>query len=134
MKMAEVAGAAALAMISTNAAAAAQEPSPAEQASVDAKAIVADVTRILNENYVLPDMRPKLAAALAKGLADGHYSVSDPNVLAERSTPTSMQSRTTAISACIPTRSRQPSLQLVLAAPGRTTRRRRLKRYGSPTA
>ena len=84
MKMAEVAGAAALAMISTNAAAAAQEPSPAEQASVDAKAIVADVTRILNENYVLPDMRPKLAAALAKGLADGHYSVSDPNVLAEK--------------------------------------------------
>jgi len=83
--MAGMAGAAALAMVSTNAAAAVQQPSAAAQAAtVDAKAVVADVTRILEENYVLPEMRPKLAAALAKGLADGHYNVSDPGVLAEK--------------------------------------------------
>jgi len=82
-KMAELAGAAALALIPANASAAVQEAA-VTPASVDAKAVVADVTRILNENYVLPDLRPKLAAALSKGLAEGHYSVSDPNVLAER--------------------------------------------------
>jgi len=82
-KMAELVGAAALALIPANASAAVQEAA-VTPASVDAKAVVADVTRILNENYVLPDLRPKLAAALSKGLAEGHYSVSDPNVLAER--------------------------------------------------
>ena len=83
-RMAELAGAAMLALIPANASAAVQEAAAVTPASVDAKAVVADVTRILNENYVLPDLRPKLAAALSKGLADGHYSVSDPNVLAER--------------------------------------------------
>lgn len=83
-KMAELAGAAALALIPANANAAAQEATAATPASVDAKAVVADVTRILNENYVLPDLRPKLAAALAKGLAGGHYNVSDPSILAEK--------------------------------------------------
>jgi len=83
-KMAELVGAAALALIPANASAAVQEAAAVTPASVDAKAVVADVTRILNENYVLPDLRPKLAAALSKGLAEGHYSVSDPNVLAER--------------------------------------------------
>lgn len=82
--MAELAGAAALALIPANANAAVQEATAAPSVSVDARAVVADVTRILNENYVLPDLRPKLAAALAKGLAEGHYNVSDPNVLAEK--------------------------------------------------
>lgn len=83
-KMAILAGAAALALIPANANAAVQEAATATPASVDAKAVVADVTRILNENYVLPEMRAKLAAALAKGLAEGHYNVSDPSVLAEK--------------------------------------------------
>ena len=36
------------------------------------------------ENYVLPEVRPKLDAALAKGLAEGRYDVADPAVLVER--------------------------------------------------
>jgi hypothetical protein len=83
-KMVELAGAAALALIPSNADAAVQEPTAAIPARVDSKAVVADVTHILDENYVLPDLRPKLAAALAKGLAEGRYGVSDPNVLSER--------------------------------------------------
>lgn len=83
-KMAELAGAAALALIPANANAAAQEAKTASPASVDAKAVVADVQHILNQNYVLPELRPMLSAALSKGLADGRYNVSDPNILAER--------------------------------------------------
>ena len=82
-KMTELAGAAALAMLATNGVQA-QQPAASAQTAVDAKAVVADVTRILNENYVLPDMRPKLAAALSKGLAEGRYNLTDPNVLGER--------------------------------------------------
>jgi hypothetical protein len=83
-RMSELAGAAALALIPANANAAAQEAAAVTPASVDAKAVVADVTRILDENYVLPDLRPKLAAALSEGLAEGHYDVNDSNILAER--------------------------------------------------
>jgi hypothetical protein len=83
-KMAELAGAAALALIASGADAAMQEATPVTRAPVDAKAVVADVTRILDGNYVLPGLRPKLAAALSKGLAEGRYNVDDPNVLAER--------------------------------------------------
>ena len=53
-------------------------------ASINGRAVVADVRRILAANYVLPDMRPKLDAALAKGLASGRYDVSDPAELATR--------------------------------------------------
>jgi hypothetical protein len=83
-RMTILAGASALALIPANANAAAQEATAATPASVDARAVVADVQRILNENYVLPDLRPKLSAALSKGLAEGRYNVRDPNVLAER--------------------------------------------------
>jgi len=53
-------------------------------ASINGRAVVADVRRILAANYVLPDMRPKLDAVLAKGLASGRYDVSDPAELATR--------------------------------------------------
>jgi hypothetical protein len=75
--------AAALALVSHNGAAQ-TVPAPASAAQIDARAVVADVRRILNENYVLPDMRPKLDAALSEGLAKGQYNVSDPMVLADR--------------------------------------------------
>lgn len=84
-KMAMVAGAAVLAM--TPAGAAAQGTATAAAtapANVDVQAVVADVRRILNENYVLPELRPKLDAALAKGLAEGRYNVADTGLLAER--------------------------------------------------
>ena len=60
------------------------EATAAAAAKVEPRAVVADVKRILNENYVLPELRPQLAAALDKGLAAGRYNVSDTGVLAER--------------------------------------------------
>ncbi|MEO6255970.1 MAG: S41 family peptidase [Sphingomicrobium sp.] len=53
-------------------------------ATVDGKAAVAGIRHILSQNYVLPEVRPKLDAILAKGLAEGRYAVSDPNILADR--------------------------------------------------
>ena len=82
-KMAILAGAAALATMSASDAAMAQGPT-ATSSQVDAKAVVADLQRILDVNYVLPEVRPKLSAALSQGLAAGRYNVSDPSVLAER--------------------------------------------------
>jgi len=84
-KMAMLAGAAALATISASDVARAQGSAAAATSSqIDAKAVVADVQRILDANYVLPEMRPKLNAALSQGLTAGRYNVSDPNILAER--------------------------------------------------
>ena len=84
--MTVLAGAAALALIPANAEAQAQEATTATPAKVDSRAVVADVQRILNENYVLPELRPQLSAALAKGLAEGRYNVADTGILAERIT------------------------------------------------
>jgi hypothetical protein len=53
-------------------------------AKVDGKAAVTEIRRILAQNYVLADVRPKLDAALAKGLAEGRYAVTDPELLVER--------------------------------------------------
>ena len=83
-KMAALAGAAALALIPATAGAQVQEATAAAATKVDPRAVVADVKRIINENYVLPEMRPQLAAALDKGLAAGRYDVSETGVLAER--------------------------------------------------
>ncbi|HEY0411610.1 MAG TPA: S41 family peptidase [Allosphingosinicella sp.] len=59
-------------------------PTAAARAPADAKAAVAEIRRVLAENYVLPEMRPKLDAALARGLAEGRYDVTEPGMLAER--------------------------------------------------
>ncbi|MCH8614988.1 S41 family peptidase [Sphingomonas sp. SM33] len=75
------------ATLGISAASNAAQPAPAPVASatqVDAKAVVADVRRIIAANYVLADVRPKLDAALAKGLEAGRYNVSDPGDLAAR--------------------------------------------------
>jgi hypothetical protein len=63
------------------------QPAPvpaAVPAPADAKAVVAEIRRVLAENYVLPEVRPRLDSALAKGLAEGRYDVADPIALAER--------------------------------------------------
>ena len=70
-----LAGAAALAFLSTSAVA---------QTAFDADAVVSDVRKVLAANYVLPETRPKLDAVLAKGLAEGRYKVTDPTLLADR--------------------------------------------------
>ncbi|HEX8481309.1 MAG TPA: S41 family peptidase [Allosphingosinicella sp.] len=56
----------------------------AAPARVDGRTVVAEIRRVLAANYVLPEVRPKLDAALARGLAEGRYDVSDPAVLLER--------------------------------------------------
>lgn len=58
-----------------------QSSSPA---AVDAQATISDLRRILRENYVLPEVRPKLDAALARGLASGRYNVREPTELVSR--------------------------------------------------
>lgn len=50
----------------------------------DARAVVAEVRRVIAERYVLPERRPALDAMLARGLAAGRYNVADPAELAER--------------------------------------------------
>ena len=83
-KIEALASAAVLAMIPATAAALAQGATTAATTRIDAQAVVADVRRILRENYVLPELRPKLDAALAKGLAEGRYNnFSDPTALAQ---------------------------------------------------
>jgi hypothetical protein len=83
MKMTVIlASAAALSLTSGSATA---QPAPATAAQqIDAQKTIADVRRIIAENYVLADVRPKLDAALAAGLAAGRYNVSDPGALADR--------------------------------------------------
>jgi hypothetical protein len=82
--MAILVAAAAIALGSGNAAAQPASAPPASAKQVDSRAVIADVRRILADNYVLADVRPKLDAALAKGLASGRYDVADPTVLADR--------------------------------------------------
>lgn len=77
-----LAGAAALSFIP--AASSAQAPAAATEAAVEGRKVAEDVRRILAANYVLPEVRPKLDAALAKGIAEGRYDVTDPSMLVER--------------------------------------------------
>ncbi len=60
------------------------EPTASAAAKIDAAATVADVRRILKENYVLPNLRPQLDAALARGLESGRYIDADSAELARR--------------------------------------------------
>lgn len=56
----------------------------AAPAKVDGRTVVTEMRRLLAVNYVLPEVRPKLDAILAKGLAEGRYDVADPTVLLDR--------------------------------------------------
>jgi hypothetical protein len=51
---------------------------------MSSREVVAEVRRIIAENYVLPDKRPLLDKALGDGLAAGRYDVTEPAELAER--------------------------------------------------
>ena len=55
----------------------------AEQQALDPSAVVAEVRRVIAARYVLPERRPTLDAALARGLASGRYAVADPGRLAD---------------------------------------------------
>ena len=57
---------------------------PAPLPPLDARAVVAEVRRIIAERYVLPERRPALDAIFARGLAAGRYETTDPAELAER--------------------------------------------------
>jgi hypothetical protein len=58
-------------------------PVPAAPA-FDRAEVVAEVRKIIAENYVLPERRPALDAVLAEGLRSGRYDVPEPALLAER--------------------------------------------------
>ena len=75
---------AALGLVPASATAQMAAPAPSAQAQINGREVVAAVRQLLSSHYVLPDVRPKLDAALAKGLADGHYDVADPDELAKR--------------------------------------------------
>jgi len=55
-----------------------------QQAAVHGRAVAAEVKKLLDANYVLPDTRPKFDAVLAKGIAEGRYDVTDPEELVQR--------------------------------------------------
>jgi hypothetical protein len=59
-------------------------PAPVRSVPIDAPALVAAIRKVLAENYVLPQRRGPLDAALAKGLADGRYNVADSSQLVQR--------------------------------------------------
>lgn len=80
-RMAILIGAAALAVGSSSATA--QAPLKTASAQIDSQKVIADVRRIIAEHYVLADVRPKLDAALARGLAAGRYNLTNPQLLAE---------------------------------------------------
>lgn len=55
-----------------------------QQETVDGRAVAAEVKRLLDQHYVLPDLRSKFAAVLDKGIASGRYDVAEPEQLVER--------------------------------------------------
>ena len=75
-----------LAMVATAPAAvpATAQMSAAPAAPVHGRAVVAAMQKLLDEHYVLPEVRPKFDAVLAKGLAAGRYDVSDAKELVSR--------------------------------------------------
>lgn len=61
----------------------AQAPA-AQQARIDGATVAAEVKRLLNQHYVLTELRPKFAAILDQGIASGRYNVAEPGQLVER--------------------------------------------------
>ena len=78
-------GAAALAMTGSALTAQPAQPAAAQApGKIDARAAVAEVRKLIAENYVLPEKRAAIDAALAGSLAAGRYDTSDPGELAQR--------------------------------------------------
>jgi hypothetical protein len=80
MRLVILAGAAVLAWFSGTGANAQMAP----QAPVHGRVVAAEIKKLLDAHYVLPDARPKFDAVLAKGIAAGRYDVSDPEELVQR--------------------------------------------------
>jgi hypothetical protein len=64
--------------------ASAAQPASQAASTIDGRAVALEVKRLLNQNYVLPEARPKFAAVLDKGIASGRYAVSDEALLVTR--------------------------------------------------
>jgi len=60
------------------------QPAPQAAAAIDGPALASEVKRLLNTQYVLPELRGKFAAVIDKGIASGRYAVADANLLATR--------------------------------------------------
>ena len=60
------------------------QPASQTAAAVDGPAVAAEVKRLLNAQYVLPELRAKFAAVIDKGIASGRYAVPDANLLTTR--------------------------------------------------
>ncbi len=52
-------------------------------AEVDGRVVAGEVRRLLNEHYVLPELRSKFAVVLDKGIASGRYDGAQPEKLVE---------------------------------------------------
>lgn len=64
-----------------------RRPGPAAQAPLPQPAkVVNEIRALIARDYVVPEMRAPLEAALAKGLADGRYAGLDPATLSDRIT------------------------------------------------
>ena len=56
----------------------------AQQPGLNGRQVASELSRLLAEHYVLPELRPKFAAALTAGIAKGRYDVEAPEELANR--------------------------------------------------
>jgi len=74
MRITIVAGAAALALAAV----------PGSAAEINGRTVAAAVQKLLDQNYVLPEARPKFDAVLSRSIAAGRYDISDPNELVTR--------------------------------------------------
>ena len=79
-------GAALAAMVPVVADAQAPAPPAARAALPDPAKVVGEIQALIAREYVLPEMRKPLEAALAKGLASGRYAHVDPAELSNRLT------------------------------------------------
>ena len=74
MRITILAGAAALALAAV----------PGSAAEINGRTVAAAVQKLLDQNYVLPEARPKFDAVLSRSIAAGRYDISDPNELVTR--------------------------------------------------
>ena len=56
----------------------------AAQPSLNGRRVAAEVSRLLQQQYVVPELRPKFAAVLEKGITSGRYDVATAPELVNR--------------------------------------------------
>ena len=74
MRITILAGAAALALAAV----------PGSAAGINGRTVATAIQKLLDQNYVLPEARPKFDAVLSRSIAAGRYDISDPNELVTR--------------------------------------------------